>query len=221
MAEILLGRGWGARLRLRDECEEWVLDDRPDRGERRGSLSAETGRLTREEGRLDVFPRRRRGYPPASMPRCDHASFRVANLDRSIAFYEKVLPAALVSRSRHRDLWRTEIATLVPQGQDDFRLVLLMPRRVRWILALAHRLVPRQVRSHEHLGFACASKEELLERDAAARKLGARIANPMTEFTGKEGWLLEVHDPDGNAIEWTCGWVSRVQRPVEAPEDPA
>ncbi len=142
------------------------------------------------------------------MPRCDHASFRVANLDRSIAFYQKVLPATLVSRSRHRDFWRTEIATLVPEGHADFRLVLLMSRRVRWVLAVAHKLFPRQFRSHEHLGFACDSKEELLERDAVARSIGAKVANPMTQFSGKEGWLLEVHDPDGNAIEWTCGWAS-------------
>lgn len=155
---------------------------------------------------------------PRIMPRCDHASFRVANLDRSIAFYEKVLPATLVSRSRHRDRWLTEIATLVPEGQTDFRLVLLMPRRVRWVLAVAHQLFPRQFRSHEHLGFACASKEELLERDAVARSIGAKIANPMTQFTGKEGWLLEVHDPDGNAIEWTCGWVSDPEPPGPSEE---
>jgi len=79
-----------------------------------------------------------------------------------------------------------------------------------------HTFIPRQVRSHEHLGFACNSKEELLERDAAARAVGAKVANPMTEFTGKEGWLLEVHDPDGNAIEWTCGWVSEVKPPEKS-----
>jgi catechol 2,3-dioxygenase-like lactoylglutathione lyase family enzyme len=141
------------------------------------------------------------------MPRCDHASFRVADLDRSVLFYERVLPARLVSRRQHHDRWRTEIATLVPEGQEEFRLVLLMPRRVRWILRLAHTIVPRQVRSHEHLGFVCASREELVEREAIAGALGAPIANRLTKLDGREGWLLEVHDPDGNAVEWTYGEV--------------
>ena len=139
------------------------------------------------------------------MPRCDHAAFRVADLDRSITFYEHVLPARLVSRRQHDDRWRTEIATLVPEGQEDFRLVLLMSRRVRWLLRLFHTLVPRQTRSHEHLGFACDSREELEEREAAARALGAPIANPLTKLDDRESWLLEVLDPDGNAVEWTCG----------------
>lgn len=141
------------------------------------------------------------------MPRCDHAAFRVADLDRSVAFYERVLPARLVSRVQKEDRWRTEIATLRPTGQEDFALVLLMPRRVRWLLRLFHALVPRQTRSHEHLGFAVETRTELTERAAAARAAGARIANPITQLDGRDAWLLEVHDPDGNAVEWILGAV--------------
>jgi catechol 2,3-dioxygenase-like lactoylglutathione lyase family enzyme len=141
------------------------------------------------------------------MPRCDHAAFRVADLDRSIAFYERVLPARLVSRRQHEDRWRTEIASLRPDGQQDFRLILLMPRRVRWLLRLFHALVPRQTRSHEHLGFACDSREDLDRRLAAARDLGARVKTPPTRLDGRDGWLMEVLDPDGNALEWTYGIV--------------
>lgn len=136
------------------------------------------------------------------MPRCDHAAFRVANLSRSIEFYERVLPARLVSRRQHDDRWRTEIATLEPVGQEDFRIVLLMSHRVRWLLWLFHTFVPRQTRSHEHLGFACDSREELQEREAVARAHGAPIANPLTRLDGQDSWLVEVHDPDGNAVEW-------------------
>lgn len=141
------------------------------------------------------------------MPRCDHAAFRVADLDRSIAFYERVLPARLTSRVQHEDRWRTEIATLRPAGQEDFALVLLMPRRVRGLLRLFHALVPRQTRSHEHLGFAVTTREELDERAAAARAAGARIASPVTRLDGRDAWLLEVRDPDGNAVEWIFGAV--------------
>ena len=141
------------------------------------------------------------------MPRCDHAAFRVADLDRSIAFYERVLPARLVSRVQREDRWRTEIATLRPEGQEDFAIVLLMPRRVRFLLRLFHTLVPRQTRSHEHLGFAVATRAQLDERAAAARAAGARIANPVTHLESRDAWLLEAHDPDGNAVEWIFGAV--------------
>jgi len=141
------------------------------------------------------------------MPRCDHAAFRVADLERSIAFYERVLPARLVSRVQHEDRWRTEIATLRPIGQDDFTLVLLMPRRVRWLLRLFHSCVPRQTRSHEHLGFAVASLDELRARERAAREAGARVENALTRLTGRDAWLFEVLDPDGNAVEWIHGHV--------------
>jgi catechol 2,3-dioxygenase-like lactoylglutathione lyase family enzyme len=141
------------------------------------------------------------------MPRCDHVVFRVADLDRTVAFYERLLPARLVSRKQHADRWRSEIATLRPEGQEDFSLVFIMPRRVRWLLKLFHTFVPRQTRSHEHVGFVCATREELERRAELAREVGARIENPLTKLDGREGWLLEVLDPDGNAVEWTCGVV--------------
>ncbi len=142
-----------------------------------------------------------------AMPRCDQAVFHVADLDRTVAFYERLLPATLVSRRQHADRWRTEIATLRPAGQDDFALVFLMARRVRWLLWAFHTFVPRQMRSSEHLVFVCASRAELEERARLAREFGARIENPLQQAEGKDGWILEVLDPDGNAVEWTHGLV--------------
>jgi|SRR5688572_29482682 len=141
------------------------------------------------------------------MPRCDHAVFRVADLDRTLAFYERLLPARVLSRRQHEDFWRSEIATLRPEGQDDFTLVFITPRRVRWLLWLFHTCVPRQTRSSEHLGFACASRAELERRAALASELGARVTNPLTQLSDRDGCLLEVLDPDGNAVEWTWGVV--------------
>jgi len=141
------------------------------------------------------------------MPRCDHIVFRVADLDRTIEFYQRLLPARLISRKQHEDRWRSEIATLHPEGQDDFTLVFIMPRRVRWLLWMFHTFVPRQTRSSEHMGFVCATRDELERRVVLARQLGARIENPLTKLEQREGWLLEVLDPDGNAVEWTVGSV--------------
>jgi len=140
------------------------------------------------------------------MPRCDHAVFRVADLDRSVEFYLRLLPAELVSRRQGKDRWRSEVATLRPAGQQDFVIILIMARRVRWLLWLFHHLVSRQTRSSEHFGFACDSLAELEQRAQLARELGARIQEPVTRVEEKEGWLLEVIDPDGNAIEWTYGF---------------
>ena len=139
------------------------------------------------------------------MPHCDHAAFRVANLDRAIAFYTRALPAELLDRTQHEDRWRTEIATLRPAGQEDFRIVLLMPRRVRWLLALFHRLVPRQTRSSEHLGLRCESLTELEDCARAAQAAGGRVRNPLTQVKRPDTWLFEALDPDGNAVEWYCG----------------
>ena len=139
------------------------------------------------------------------MPRCDHIAFRVADLDASVAFYERLLPARVVSRQQHADRWKTEIATLEPEGQPGFRLVLLHPRRVRWLLWCFHHLVPRQVRSYEHMGFACESPDDLREREVEARTMGVPVGTPVTQQAAKEVWLFEVLDPDRNAVEWTCG----------------
>lgn len=139
------------------------------------------------------------------MPRCDHAAFRVADLDRSIAFYTRALPARLIDRKQHADRWRTEIATLAPEGCPDFRLVLLMPRRVRWLLRAFHALVPRQTRSSEHLGFACGSLDEVERAAREVQALGARVRNPLARMAAGDAWLFEALDPDGNAVEWFHG----------------
>lgn len=141
------------------------------------------------------------------MARCDHVVFRVADLERSIAFYERILPARLVGRVQRDDRWRSEIATLRPEDQPDFAIVLIMPRRVRHVLRVLHALVPRLARSHEHVGFACSSREELERRVQLASDLGARVENPLTKVARREGWVFEVLDPDRNGLEWTFGAV--------------
>lgn len=160
--------------------------------------------LARSTSPRDAHGQLRQGTIGA-MPRCDHAALRVADLDRSIAFYTRLLPARLASRRAHDDRWRTEVAHLVPEGQPEFRIVLLHARRVRWFLRVAHAWVPRATRSHEHLGFACTSRDELAAVEARARALGAHVSNPVTKLDGRDAWLVEVLDPDGNAIEWTAG----------------
>jgi catechol 2,3-dioxygenase-like lactoylglutathione lyase family enzyme len=139
------------------------------------------------------------------MPRCDHVAFRVHDLERSIAFYERMLPGRVIARRTGRDRWRTEVAWIEPEGQAGFAIVLIMPRRVRFLLKLFHALVPRAMRGYEHVGFACRSRAEIDEREQAARALGARILNPPTFVDEKVGTIFEIADPDDIALEWTHG----------------
>jgi len=139
------------------------------------------------------------------MPRCDHIAFRVHDLERSIRFYEAMLPARVVRTKSGSDFHRTRIAYLQPEGQPGFAIVLIQPTRVRWILAMAHRLVPRQFRSFEHFGLACESREAVDERFELAKQLRVPILNPPTYVDEYVGYIFEVKDPDGNAVEWTYG----------------
>ena len=81
----------------------------------------------------------------------------------------------------------------------------IQPTRVRWLLFLFHKLVPRQMRSYEHMGFACGSKEEVDERARVVGELGVPVLNPPTQVDEKTGYIFEVKDPDNNPVEWTFG----------------
>jgi len=139
------------------------------------------------------------------MPACDHIAFRVHDLERTIRFYETVLPGRVIGRRHGRDRWRTEMAWIEPEGQPGFALVAIQPTRVRWLLWLFHKLVPRALRSFEHVGFACATREEVDQRARIARQNGARVLFPPTYVDERVGTICEVVDPDGNPVEWTFG----------------
>lgn len=139
------------------------------------------------------------------MPNCDHVAFRVADLERSISFYERVLPGRVIARKQATDRWRTAIAWIEPDGQPGFALVLIQATRVRWLFRIFHAIVPRVLRSYEHAGFSCHSRAEVDERARVAAEAGARVLFPPTLVDEKTGYVAEVVDPDGNPIEWTHG----------------
>lgn len=139
------------------------------------------------------------------MPICDHIAFRVHNLEKTIAFYEQLLPARVIARRHGQDWMRSEIAWLEPEGQPGFAIVAIQPTRVRWLLWLFHRLVPRQTRSYEHFGLRCESQAAVDERARVAETMGAKVLFPPTYVDEQAGYLFEVADPDNNSIEWTHG----------------
>ncbi|MBI4882391.1 MAG: VOC family protein [Planctomycetes bacterium] len=137
------------------------------------------------------------------MPICTHVAFRVHDLEKTIRFYEQVLPGKVIARRHGRDFWRSEIAWIEPQGHQGFTLVAIQPTRVRWLLWLFHTFVPRQTRSYEHMGFACATKDEFFDRVRVAQRSGARVLVPPTWVDEQVGHVFEVVDPDRNSVEWT------------------
>lgn len=139
------------------------------------------------------------------MPACDHIAFRVHDLEKTIRFYETVLPARVIARRHGDDFLRSEIAFLEPEGQPGFALVAIQPTRVRWLLWLFHKFVPRQTRSYEHMGFACTTREEVDERARVAREQRVRVLFPPTYVDEQVGYIFEVVDPDNNSVEWTFG----------------
>ena len=139
------------------------------------------------------------------MPACDHVAFRVHDLEKTVRFYEQILPGRVIARKEGTDFWRSRIAWIEPDGQPGFALVMIQATRARWLLRLLHRLVPRQSRSFEHLGFRCESREEVDARAEAASQMGVRVLFPPTFVDEKVGYIFEVVDPDNNPVEWTFG----------------
>ena len=66
------------------------------------------------------------------MPICNHIAFRVHDLEKTVRFYETILPGKVVARRHGKDLLRSEIAFIEPEGQPGFALVAIQPTRVRW-----------------------------------------------------------------------------------------
>ncbi len=61
------------------------------------------------------------------------------------------------------------------------------------------------MRSFEHVGFACDSRETVDGRASLAREMGVKILNPPTQVSAEVGYVFEVADPDNNPVEWTHG----------------
>jgi len=139
------------------------------------------------------------------MPICDHIAFRVSDLERSISFYADLLPGRCLGIKEGKDFWRSRIAWIEPEGQEGFALVLIQATRIRWLLRLFHTFVPRATRSFEHMGFACPSREAVDDRAREADARGVKVLFGPEFVDEQVGYLFEVMDPDGNAVEWTFG----------------
>lgn len=122
-------------------------------------------------------------------PRWTHVVLKVADLDRSIAFYERFCGLEVVrdGRPAGHTVW------LAPPGRG--------PGPPPFVLVLYRTGIDFRL---DHLGFQCAAREEVDRIAAEGRRAGA-LAEPPTDFGGDIGYVMMLRDPDGHRVEFTFG----------------
>ena len=131
-----------------------------------------------------------------------HIAFWVADLERSIAFYEAYAGMQVVHRRSEKKGARV---AWVSDQTRPFVLVLVQSSR-GWSHSLPglsrffHRRCPR----FSHLGVACASREEVDRLAARAAKAGIIEEGPV-ELPPPVGYLALIRDPDGYTLELSVG----------------
>jgi lactoylglutathione lyase len=122
-------------------------------------------------------------------PRWTHVVLKVADLERSIAFYGRLCGLEVV-----RD------------GRPDGHTVWLAPlRRAEGLPAfvLVLYLSPVDFRL-DHLGFQCEARGDIDRLAAEGRRLGI-LEEPPFDGGGDIGYVTMLRDPDGHRVEFTFG----------------
>ncbi len=121
--------------------------------------------------------------------RFTHIVLKVAELDRSIAFYRRFCGLEVVrdGRPAGRTVWLAP--TRRAPGLPAFVLVL-------YLTAIDCRV--------DHLGFQCDAREEVDRIAAEGERLGI-LKEPPFDGRGDIGYLTMLRDPDGHVVEFTFG----------------
>jgi len=125
-------------------------------------------------------------------PRLTHVALGVGELERTIAFYRKYAKLHVV-HDRH---------------EHDARVVWLSERAEApvFVIVLFEKPLPSPppAAALQHLGFAVASRVEVDEVAAEARRDGVLAMEPL--YAGPVvGYFCIVTDPDGNQVEFSYG----------------
>jgi catechol 2,3-dioxygenase-like lactoylglutathione lyase family enzyme len=122
-------------------------------------------------------------------PRFTHVVLKVADLDRSIAFYRSFCGLEVVrdGRPSGHTVWMAPAAR--PPGDPPWVLVLYLTR----------------IDFHlDHLGFQVASRADVDRIAAEAAPRGWLVQGPV-DGGGDIGYLVMLQDPDGHRVEFTYG----------------
>lgn len=119
-----------------------------------------------------------------------HVAFLVANLDASIDFYARYAHMRVVHRRRDA---KSQVAWMSDETRPFVIVLIEVPRIVpRFVV----RLVVKLVFPFEHLGVGCASRAEVDELSAQARREGSLRLGPKDAGVPLGYWCL-ISDPDG------------------------
>jgi lactoylglutathione lyase len=121
--------------------------------------------------------------------RLTHVVVKVADLERSIAFYRRFCALEVVRDGRPggHTVWLAPAQRT--EGPPAFVLVLYLTR-------VDFRL--------DHLGFQCDARAEVDSIAAEGERLGI-LAEPPFEGRGDIGYVTMIRDPDGHLVEFTFG----------------
>ncbi|HSD18935.1 MAG TPA: VOC family protein [Anaeromyxobacter sp.] len=121
--------------------------------------------------------------------RLTHVVVKVADLERSIAFYRRFCALEVVRDGRPggHTVWLAPAPR--PEGPPAFVLVLYLTR-------VDFRL--------DHLGFQCDARAEVDRIAAEGERLGI-LAEPPFDGGGDIGYVTMIRDPDGHLVEFTFG----------------
>jgi len=143
----------------------------------------------------------------ARITRAHHTGLQVASLDRSLAFYQKVLGLELVFRWNPK---ATYIGELVGYPDVDLHAAILrMPKSDTFLELLEYRnveRVPIDTRTANpgtaHIAFFVDDLDELFE-ELIQRGIGT-VSKPVTPTIGpnRGGRAVYMYDPDGIRVEF-------------------
>jgi lactoylglutathione lyase len=122
--------------------------------------------------------------------RWTHVVVKVADLERSIAFYRRFCGLEVVRDGR-------------PGGGHTVWLAPASPAAVPPVFVLVLYLTRVDFRL-DHLGFQCDARVEVDRVAAEGAALGI-LAEPPFEGGGDIGYVTMLRDPDGHLVEFTFG----------------
>ena len=125
------------------------------------------------------------------LPRLTHIALRVANIERTAAFYEKYAAFKMVSLREESD---TRVAWLGnPDVKNNFVIVLLE-------FPFEKTASPR----FHHIGLGVSTRELVDQVAVRARQEGILEMEP-DDHGPIVGYYCMIRDPDDNMVEFSCG----------------
>jgi lactoylglutathione lyase len=122
--------------------------------------------------------------------RWTHVVLKVADLDRSVAFYAELCALVPVLDRRPTGGSTVWMGPPGPAGTDPAFVLVLYRTEIDFRL--------------DHLGFQCDTREEVDGLAAEARRRGALVHEPI-DGGGHLGYFVTLRDPDGHKVEFTHG----------------